>query len=331
MAIPWVRPWSQKGSQDTLFTKFLEHPQSHGSAQSQVNNSPRRSKGHLSLGMMQHMTTQLGFSVMEPKNNGAAIRWATISSGNISFVIRSTRPHLSPIPPLRHYGLSARTLRLHKPPNIRYCAAHDDMGAGIAVNALGHAHPKLVQALTDQAQDLWHVSNLYHIPAQQKLADMLVEKTFADTVFFTNSGTESCELAVKMARKYWHDKGQPDRTEIICFNGAFHGRSSAGIAAAGSEKMTKGFGPLLPGFTHLDMGDHDALTKAAKAGNIAAIMVEPVVGEGGIIPLPDACLKQFPRRGKPQGGPAAEAPDNSRKKPRLTFICPKQLHGGLGV
>ena len=166
-----------------------------------------------------------------------------------------------------------------------------DMGAGIAVNALGHAHPKLVQALTDQAQDLWHVSNLYHIPAQQKLADMLVEKTFADTVFFTNSGTESCELAVKMARKYWHDKGQPDRTEIICFNGAFHGRSSAGIAAAGSEKMTKGFGPLLPGFTHLDMGDHDALTKAATAGNIAAIMVEPVVGEGGIIPLPDACLK----------------------------------------
>ena len=126
MAILWVRPWSQKGSQDTLFTKFLERPPSHGSAQSQVNNSPRRSKGHLSLGMMQHMTTQLGFSVMEPKNNGAAIRWATISSGNISFVIRSTRPHLSPIPPPRHYGLSARTSRLHKPPNIRYCAAHDD-------------------------------------------------------------------------------------------------------------------------------------------------------------------------------------------------------------
>jgi len=124
-----------------------------------------------------------------------------------------------------------------------------DMGAGIAVNVLGHAHPALVQALTDQAQALWHTSNLYHVPQQQKLADRLVAETFADTVFFTNSGTESCELAVKMARKYWHDKDQPERVEIIAFSGAFHGRSSAGIAAAGSEKMTKGFGPLLPGFT----------------------------------------------------------------------------------
>ena len=166
-----------------------------------------------------------------------------------------------------------------------------DLGAGIAVNALGHAHPALVAALTAQAQSLWHVSNLYHIPAQQKLADLLVEHTFADTVFFTNSGTEACELAVKMARKYWYDKGQPDRTEIITFTGSFHGRSSAGIAAAGSEKMTKGFGPLLPGFTHLDFGDHDALTLAAAGDNIAAIMVEPVQGEGGIRPLPDVCLK----------------------------------------
>lgn len=166
-----------------------------------------------------------------------------------------------------------------------------DLGAGIAVNALGHAHPALVAALTAQAQSLWHVSNLYHIPAQQKLADLLVEHTFADTVFFTNSGTEACELAVKMARKYWYDKGQPDRTEIITFTGSFHGRSSAGIAAAGSEKMTKGFGPLLPGFTHLDFGDHDALTLAAAGDNIAAVMVEPVQGEGGIRPLPDVCLK----------------------------------------
>ena len=166
-----------------------------------------------------------------------------------------------------------------------------DLGAGIAVNALGHAHPALVAALTAQAQSLWHVSNLYHIPAQQKLADLLVEHTFADTVFFTNSGTEACELAVKMARKYWYDKGQPDLTEIITFTGSFHGRSSAGIAAAGSEKMTKGFGPLLPGFTHLDFGDHDALTLAAARDNIAAIMVEPVQGEGGIRPLPDVCLK----------------------------------------
>jgi len=165
-----------------------------------------------------------------------------------------------------------------------------DLGAGIAVNALGHAHPALVAALTEQAQKLWHVSNLYNIPAQQQLADALVEKTFADTVFFTNSGTESCELAVKMARKYWYDRGAPDRTEIIAFSGAFHGRSSAGIAAAGSEKMTKGFGPLLPGFTHLEFGDHDALT-AAVSDETAAILVEPVQGEGGIRSVPDHCLR----------------------------------------
>ena len=165
-----------------------------------------------------------------------------------------------------------------------------DLGAGIAVNALGHAHPALVQALTDQAQSLWHVSNLYEIPQQQALADKLVEHSFADTVFFTNSGTESCELAVKMARKYWFDKGQPEKTTIITFEGSFHGRSSAGIAAAGSEKMTKGFGPLLGGFKHLPWGDHDALDTAID-DTVGAILIEPVQGEGGIRPLPDQCLK----------------------------------------
>ena len=165
-----------------------------------------------------------------------------------------------------------------------------DLGAGIAVNALGHAHPALVEALTTQANALWHTSNLYNIPAQQALADRLVAETFADTVFFTNSGTEACELAVKMTRRYWHDQGAPERVEIICFEGAFHGRSSAGIAAAGSEKMTAGFGPLLPGFVHLAWGDHDVLT-AAVTDRTAAIMIEPVQGEGGIRPLPDQCLK----------------------------------------
>ncbi|MDP5366294.1 MAG: aspartate aminotransferase family protein [Paracoccaceae bacterium] len=165
-----------------------------------------------------------------------------------------------------------------------------DMGAGIAVNVLGHAHPALVAALTEQAGKLWHVSNLYQIPQQQALADKLVETTFADTVFFTNSGTESCELAVKMARKYWYDKGQPERTDIITFNGSFHGRSSAGIAAAGSEKMVKGFAPLLPGFVHLEWGDHDALNAAINE-RTAAILIEPIQGEGGIRPLPDQCLK----------------------------------------
>jgi len=165
-----------------------------------------------------------------------------------------------------------------------------DLGAGIAVNALGHAHPALVAALTEQAGALWHTSNLYHIPKQQELADKLVAHTFADTVFFTNSGTESCELAVKMARKHFFDAGQPERTDIIAFEGSFHGRSSAGIAAAGSEKMTKGFGPLLPGFKHLGWGDHDALD-AAIDDKTAAILIEPIQGEGGIRPLPDQCLR----------------------------------------
>lgn len=165
-----------------------------------------------------------------------------------------------------------------------------DLGSGIAVNALGHAHPALVATLTEQAQQLWHVSNVYQIPQQEKLAALLVERTFADTVFFTNSGTETAELAIKMVRKYWYEKGQPERVKIIAFEGAFHGRSTGAIAAAGSEKMTKGFGPLMPGFVQLPFGDHDAL-RAAMDGTVAAVMVEPVQGEGGIRPLPDACLK----------------------------------------
>ncbi|OIQ35655.1 MAG: acetylornithine transaminase [Roseobacter sp. MedPE-SWchi] len=165
-----------------------------------------------------------------------------------------------------------------------------DLGSGIAVNALGHAHPKLVDVLTTQAQSLWHVSNLYKIPQQQKLADLLVDHSFADTVFFTNSGTEACELAVKMARKFFYEKGQPERVEIITFDGSFHGRSSAGIAAAGTEKMVKGFGPLLPGFVHLTFGDMDGLTNAI-TDQTAAVLIEPVQGEGGIRPVPDAELK----------------------------------------
>ncbi|MEZ5884177.1 MAG: aspartate aminotransferase family protein [Paracoccaceae bacterium] len=167
-----------------------------------------------------------------------------------------------------------------------------DLGAGIAVNALGHANPDLVATLTEQAGKLWHVSNLYRIPEQQRLADLLVEHTFADTVFFTNSGTEAAELAVKMARKYWYEKGAPDRVEILAFEGAFHGRSSAAIAAAGSEKMTRGFGPLLPGFRQLPWGDMEAL-RAAVTEQTAAVWVEPVQGEGGIRPLPDADLQEL--------------------------------------
>ena len=164
-----------------------------------------------------------------------------------------------------------------------------DLGAGIAVNALGHAHPALVAALTEQAHKLWHVSNLYRIPEQERLAQALVDRTFADTVFFTNSGTEACELAIKMARKYWYDKGTP-RAEIIAFEGAFHGRSTGAIAASGAEKMVKGFGPLMPGFRQLPWGDHDAL-RAAITSDTAAVIIEPIQGEGGIRTLPDACLK----------------------------------------
>lgn len=167
-----------------------------------------------------------------------------------------------------------------------------DLGAGIAVNVLGHAHPALVETLTEQAKKLWHVSNLYRIPEQERLAAMLVDKTFADTVFFTNSGTEAAELAIKMARKYWSAKGDADRIEIVAFEGAFHGRSTGAIAAAGSEKMVKGFGPLMPGFVHLPWGDAAAL-KAAVTDRTAAVMVEPVQGEGGIRSLSDQALRDL--------------------------------------
>ncbi|SFK03205.1 aspartate aminotransferase family protein [Celeribacter neptunius] len=165
-----------------------------------------------------------------------------------------------------------------------------DLGAGIAVNTLGHANPELAEVLKAQADTLWHVSNLYKIPAQQALADKLVETTFADTCFFTNSGTEAAELAIKMARKYWYEKGQPEKIEVITFEGCFHGRSTGAIAASGSEKMVKGFGPLMPGFVHLPFGDWDAVAEHVSE-KTAAILIEPVQGEGGIRVVPDEALK----------------------------------------
>ena len=165
-----------------------------------------------------------------------------------------------------------------------------DFGSGIAVNALGHAHPALVARLKQQADTLWHVSNLYDIAEQQELADKLVDLTFADTVFFTNSGTESCELAIKMTRKYWYERGHPEKVDIIAFEGSFHGRSLAGIAAAGSEKLTKGFGPLVPGFIQIEWANHD-MVRSSIDDNTAAIIIEPLQGEGGIRLLPDDCLR----------------------------------------
>jgi acetylornithine/N-succinyldiaminopimelate aminotransferase len=169
-----------------------------------------------------------------------------------------------------------------------------DLGSGIAVNALGHAHPALVQTLTDQAQKLWHVSNVYTIPEQERLAGLLTENTFADTVFFTNSGTETAELAIKMARKFHYDAGHPERTVIVAFEGAFHGRSTGAIAAAGSEKMVKGFGPLMPGFKQLKWPASDAdhaTIRAAITDQTCAVIIEPIQGEGGIRVVPDQCLK----------------------------------------
>ncbi|MEM9292598.1 MAG: aspartate aminotransferase family protein [Acidobacteriota bacterium] len=166
-----------------------------------------------------------------------------------------------------------------------------DLAAGIAVTSLGHAHPALVDVVTAQAARLWHVSNLYTVPEQEALGAKLVEQTFADTVFFTNSGTEAMELAVKMARKYRTARGEPDRMKIAAFEGSFHGRSSAAIAAAGSAKMTEGFGPLLPGFVHLPFDDQEALTAALADPELGAVIIEPVQGEGGIRPVPDLVLR----------------------------------------
>ncbi|WP_293864879.1 aspartate aminotransferase family protein [uncultured Alsobacter sp.] len=165
-----------------------------------------------------------------------------------------------------------------------------DFGSGIAVNALGHCHPHLVEALTDQAKKLWHVSNLYQIPNGRDLAQRLVDNTFADHVFFTNSGAEALECAIKMARKYHHANGQPERYRIITFEGAFHGRTLATIAAGGQKKYLEGFGPKVEGFDQVPFGDHEAL-KAAIGPETGAILIEPIQGEGGVRPVPPQCLR----------------------------------------
>ena len=168
--------------------------------------------------------------------------------------------------------------------------AYLDCMAGIAVNALGHSHPRLVQAVKDQAERLWHTSNIFTIPGQEKLARMLTDHTFADVVFFTNSGTEAIECAIKTARKYHWAKGSPERIDIIGFDGSFHGRTIAAVNASGNESYLEGFGPKLPGFVQVPWGDHAAL-KAAIGPTTAAILIEPVQGEGGARAVPDQCLK----------------------------------------
>jgi acetylornithine/N-succinyldiaminopimelate aminotransferase len=160
-----------------------------------------------------------------------------------------------------------------------------DFGSGIAVTGLGHCHPHLVEALTEQARKLWHVSNLYEIEPLQRLADRLVACTFGETLFVCNSGAEAIEIAVKMARRYWWNRGEPLRNRIVTFEGAFHGRTMTGISAVPTPKMAEGFAPLLDGFDVVPWGDQGAL-QAAVTERTAAIMIEPIQGEGGIRPIP---------------------------------------------
>ena len=164
-----------------------------------------------------------------------------------------------------------------------------DFGSGVAVNALGHAHPRLVAALTEQAQKLWHTSNLYRVEGQEALAGQLTELTFAERIFFCNSGAEACEGAIKVARRYQYVSGHPERWRIITFRGAFHGRTLATLAAGGNDKYLEGFGPEADGFDHVTFGDHEGL-ETAIGPETAAIMVEPIQGEGGIRSIPKQCL-----------------------------------------
>jgi acetylornithine/N-succinyldiaminopimelate aminotransferase len=167
-----------------------------------------------------------------------------------------------------------------------------DLAGGIAVNSLGHSHPHLVAALTEQAGKLWHVSNLYEIPDQRRLAERLVENTFADKVFFTNSGAEALECAIKTARRYHYVNGRPERYRTITFEGAFHGRTLATIAAGGQQKYLEGYGPKVDGFDQVPFDDIDAAAKAITP-ETAAILVEPVQGEGGIRQFPTQSLKRL--------------------------------------
>ncbi|MFY8164091.1 MAG: aspartate aminotransferase family protein [Brevundimonas sp.] len=168
-----------------------------------------------------------------------------------------------------------------------------DCVMGISTNALGHAHPALVQAVKDQAEKLWHVSNIFKIPGQEALADALCEKSFADVVFFTNSGTEAVECALKTARKFHSANGQPERIDIYGFDGSFHGRTYGAINAAANPSYTDGFGPPMQGFHQLVFGDHEALKAAIANPNTAAIIVEPVQGEGGCRAIPEVCLRSL--------------------------------------
>ena len=167
-----------------------------------------------------------------------------------------------------------------------------DFVQGIAVNSLGHANPNLIKAINKQSKKVWHVSNAFIIPEGEKLAKKLTQKTFADSVIFQNSGTEATEAAIKIARRYFYSIGKPNKNRIICIKNSFHGRTIAAINASGSKKMTEGFGPKVPGFDHFEFGNHKKMKKLINK-NTAAIMVETVMGEGGIKVIPSWCIKEL--------------------------------------
>ena len=167
-----------------------------------------------------------------------------------------------------------------------------DFVEGIAVNSLGHSHPKLIKALTLQSKKVWHVSNAFKIPEGEKLAKKLTKNTFADYVMFQNSGAEATEAAIKVARKYFYSIGKPKKNRILCIKNSFHGRTIAAIFASGSKKMTEGFGPSIKGFDHFDFGDHKSLKNSIN-NQTAAIMIEPILGEGGIKVIPSWCLREL--------------------------------------
>jgi acetylornithine/N-succinyldiaminopimelate aminotransferase len=167
-----------------------------------------------------------------------------------------------------------------------------DCTSGIAVNALGHAHPHLVEALRSQAEKLWHLSNIFPIPGQEKLAQRLCRHSFADRVFFANSGAEAVECAIKTARRFHYSRGEPQRVDIVTFEGAFHGRTLATIAAGGQEKYLEGFGPKAPGFVQAPFADIDALLTTIDE-RTAAILIEPIQGEGGVRPAPSHFLREL--------------------------------------
>ena len=167
-----------------------------------------------------------------------------------------------------------------------------DFCMGIAVCSLGHANPYLIKAINKQSRKLWHVSNAFQIPESEKLAKRLTQKTFADSIIFQNSGVEATEAAIKVAKRYFYSIGQPKKNRILCIKNSFHGRTLATIYASGSKKMTEGFGPKIDGFDHFEFGNHQSLKKSITK-KTAAIMVETVMGEGGIKVIPDWCLREL--------------------------------------